>query len=84
MPGPKMSTEHVPANVRRLLGERSQSDLARALEVPAWYLSDRMLGRVTWSAADLVALCEVLGVDPADLLAEAPDLRPTGALRAVP
>lgn len=69
---PRASTEAVAANVLRLLDGRPQSSIRRRTGWHAQYLSDRMRGRVGWSVADLVRLCDVLDVDPGELLR--PDL----------
>ena len=67
-PRPRASTEAVAANVLRLLDGRPQSGLRRRAGWHAQYLSDRMRGRVGWSVADLVRLCDLLEVEPRELL----------------
>jgi hypothetical protein len=70
MRGAKASTAAIPANVLRILDGRPQSTICRRTGWLPQYLSDRMRGRVGWSVDDLVMLCEVLDVDPSELLVE--------------
>jgi hypothetical protein len=63
-----MSTAAVPGNVRRLLDGRPQSTIRRRTGWPKQYMSNRMAGRVRWTADDLVMLCVVLDVEPLELL----------------
>lgn len=68
MSRPRASTDAVAANVLRLLDGRPQATLRRRAGWHTQYLSDRMRGRVGWSVADLVRLCELLEVEARELL----------------
>jgi plasmid maintenance system antidote protein VapI len=55
--------------LKALAGRRqSQAALARAMEVPAMWVSDRLSGKTQITVNDLERIAEVLGVTIADLL----------------
>lgn len=79
---------NIPRMVRGLLAFRGldQGDLARALDISASSLSERLSGKTRISAGEVARMASFLGVEPGHLYAD-PDasLRPTTlGDRAVP
>lgn len=63
----------VAAELRAALGRKGLTGaaLARVLDFPPIYVSRRLSAAVAITVEDLVVLCEGLGVEPLDVLAEA-------------
>lgn len=63
----------VAAELRAAAARRKASgrELGRRLEIPDMWVSRRMSGTVEISVADLVLLCDAIGVYPLDVMAQA-------------